>query len=494
MTTTGARSNPSTTTSQPPGTAAPAAPAAPPWRALPVLLAGTFLTVLDFFGVNVALPSLATDLGAGASAVVWVVAGFALAMAATQLLAGRLGDHVGHRRGFVVGVALFTAASFACAAAPGPTELVAARVAQGVGAAFISTSVLSIIGVHFPGEARSRALAWYGAALGIAAAGGQLVGGALIAADVAGLGWRAIFAVNVPVGLAALALTPRLVPGTRGKGAGRLDLLGMALGALTMVLLVLPLVQGREAGWPLWTWVSLALVPCLAVVTYRHGARFERAGGQPLLPPSLLRRPSMSLGLLAQLVYWCGQASFYFVLALYLQDGLGLTPLDAGLVFGVLATGYLATSFRAPALAVRHGSVVVVAGLLAILAGYAALALALAAAPASRGAAVAALVPGLLLAGAGQGLCITPLSAQVLAHADRRQAGSVSGLLQTAQQAGNSVGVAVVGVVFYGVLGATGGTVAHAFGASLGVLAVIGAVALAGVGLLVLATKRPVRA
>ncbi|GAA4828918.1 MFS transporter [Luteimicrobium xylanilyticum] len=463
---------------------------APPWRALPVLLAGTFLVVLDFFGVNVALPSLAAELGADPSAIVWVVAGFALATAATQLLAGRLGDHVGHRRGFAVGLAVFTAASFVCAAAPGATVLVAARVVQGVGAAFIGTSVLSIVGVSFAGGARARALAWYGAVLGVAAAGGQLVGGALIAADVAGLGWRAIFAVNVPVGVLALVLTPRLVPVTRGTRSGRLDVAGMVLGALTMVLLVLPLVQGRQAGWPLWTWVSLALVPVLGTATYRHGDRVERAGGQPLLPPSLLRRPSMSLGLVAQLVYWCGQASFYFVLALYLQDGLGLTPLDAGLVFGVLAVGYLATSFRAPGLAVRHGRRVVVVGLVAILAAYGALGLALVAAPDGTGSTVAALVPGLLLAGAGQGLCIVPLTAQVLAHADPRQAGSVSGALQTAQQAGNSVGVAVVGVVFYGVLGAAGGTVGHAFGASLVALAAVGAAALAAVGLPALVLTR----
>ncbi|MGC5167348.1 MFS transporter [Luteimicrobium sp. DT211] len=484
MATTGTRTDP---TNAPP--ARPAAPV-PPWRALPVLLTGTFLVVLDFFGVNVALPSLAGELDAGPSEVVWVVAGFALAMAATQLLAGRIGDRVGHRRGFATGLTVFTLASLACAAAPGATLLVAARVLQGVGAAFVGTGVLAVLGVSFTGEARARALAWYGAVLGVAAAGGQLVGGALIAADVAGLGWRAIFAVNVPVGLLALALTPRLVPATRGRRAGRLDVAGMALGALTMVLLVLPLVQGRQAGWPLWTWVSLALVPVAAAAGYRHGVRVERDGGQPLLPPSLLRLPSMSLGLLAQLVYWCGQASFYFVLALYLQDGLGLTPLDAGLVFGVLATGYLATSFRAPGLAARHGRSVVVVGLCAILAGYGALGIALAAAPASTGGAVAALVPGLLLAGAGQGLCITPLAAQVLAHADPRQAGAVSGALQTAQQAGNSVGVAVVGVVFYGVLGAAGGTVGDAFGVSLVALAAIGAGALVGVGLLALAVAR----
>ncbi len=159
-------------------------------------------------------------------------------------------------------------------------------------------------------------------------------------------------------------------------------------------------------------------------------------------------------------------------------------------MFGVLAVGYLATSFRAPALAARRGSAVIVVGLVAILAGYAALGLALAAAPDGTGAIVAALVPGLLLAGAGQGLCITPLAAQVLAHADPRRAGSVSGALQTAQQAGNSVGVAVVGVVFYGVLGAAGGTVAHAFGASLVALAVVGGAALAVVGLLAFTVSR----
>jgi MFS family permease len=455
-----------------------------------VLLAGTFLVILDFFGVNVALPSLATDLHATDGQVEWVVAGFGLTLATTLLLAGRVGDHVGRRRAFSIGIALFTAASLGCAAAPTGTTLVLARLVQGVGAAFVVTGTLSLIGVLFTGAARTRALAAYGIVMGVVAAGGQLVGGAFIAADVAGLGWRAIFAINVPVGIAALVLAPMLVPESKAARAGRFDVVGTVLAAATMTALVLPLVQGREAGWPVWTWVSLAAVPVLAVLTARYEARIESRGGHPLLPPSLLRRRSLAVGLVGQLLYWCGQASFYFVLALFLQEGVGLDALDAGLVFTILAVGYLATSFGAPALAARHGRTVPLVGLLTILAGYGALGLALHASPTGTGAVVAALAPGLLVVGAGQGLCITPLTALILAHTTPQHAGAVSGALQTAQQAGNSIGVAVVGVVFYGIVDGSGASITSGFGASLVVLAGVAVLALVAVGRIGERTRR----
>src|SRR5690242_7050103 len=227
------------------------------WAALPVVLAGTFMVVLDFFIVNVAMPAMQADLHAGTGALEWVVAGYGLTFATLLITAGRLGDQFGRRRLFSAGLALFTLASAACGLAWSPATLVAARLVQGAAAALLSPQVLSVIGVAYTGPDRVRALSVYGIALGLAAAGGQLVGGVLVQADVAGLGWRSCFLINVPIGVAALALAPRLVPESRAAGAPRLDLTGTLLLTAGLTAIILPLVEGRRHGWPEWTWASL---------------------------------------------------------------------------------------------------------------------------------------------------------------------------------------------------------------------------------------------
>ena len=191
------------------------------WSALPVLLAGAFMVVLDFFIVNVALPAIATDLGAGESSLEWVVAGYGLAFAAFLITAGRLGDLFGRRRVYVAGLALFTLTSLACGLAPSPTALVIARVAQGASAAILMPQVLSTIAVTYRGDDHARALAIYGMVLGLGAVGGQVIGGALVQTDFLGLGWRGCFLINVPIGLAALVAAPRLVPESRAASGGR---------------------------------------------------------------------------------------------------------------------------------------------------------------------------------------------------------------------------------------------------------------------------------
>src|SRR3954449_7075274 len=215
--------------------------AASRWAALPVVLAGTFMVVLDFFIVNVAMPAMQADLHAGTGAIEWVVAGYGLTFATLLISAGRLGDRHGRRRMFSAGVALFTLASAACVLAWRPTSLVAARLAQGVAAALLSPQVLSIIGVAYTGPDRVRALSVYGIVLGLAAVGGQLLGGVLVQADVAGLGWRSCFLINVPIGVAALALAPRVIPESRNEHASRLDVTGTLLVTAGLTAVVLPL-------------------------------------------------------------------------------------------------------------------------------------------------------------------------------------------------------------------------------------------------------------
>jgi MFS family permease len=315
-----------------------------------VVLAGTFMVVLDFFIVNVALPSMQSNLHASSGAIEWVVAGYAVTSAIFLITAGRLGDQLGRRQVFSWGLALFTLASGACGAAGTPAELVIARMVQGTGAALLTPNVLSIIGVAYSGADRVRALSAYGTVMGVAAVGGQLIGGALIAANPAGLGWRSCFLINLPVGALALALAPSLIAESRAPRAARLDLSGTALITAALTAVVVPLVEGRQHGWPAWTWVSLAAAPCLLMGFLAHQRRLSARGGAPLLDASLFRERSFSAGLMTQLAFWAGQASFFVVLALYLQLGRGLRPLTAGLVFTILAGAYLAASVAAPSL------------------------------------------------------------------------------------------------------------------------------------------------
>ena len=421
------------------------------WAALTVLMFGTFMFVLDFFVVNVALPSIQQGLHAGESAIEWVVAGYAISTAVLLVTGGRLGDMFGRRRMFTIGMAVFVITSVACAAAPDASVLVAARVVQGVGAALMAPNILSILGVVYTGSHRVRAISVYGMVMGLAATSGQLIGGVLIRTDVAGLGWRAIFWINVPLGVAALLAAPRMIPESRNQQGSRLDLAGVTLITACLVAVVLPLVEGRQAGWPAWSWLALASSVPLAVVFIVHQRRKADGGGAPLLNPRVFAAWPLRAGLLTQTVFWCQQAAGYLVLGLYLQQGHGLSPLAAGGVFTFLAAGYLITSFQAPALTMRFGRRVIAAGALIAAAGDGALYLATAHAGTSGS--VAWLFPGLLLLGAGQGLCITPLTTTVLSHADPATAGSVAGALSTAQQVGNSIGVAVTGVLFFGALG-----------------------------------------
>jgi EmrB/QacA subfamily drug resistance transporter len=417
---------------------------------LPVLMCGVFMIVLDFFIVNVALPSIQARLHAGQGATEWVVAGYGLTFAVFLITAGRLGDRYGRRRIFCTGMVLFVLASAACGIAPTAGLLVAARLAQGLGGALISPTVLAIIGVAYPGEARVRALTIYGTVMGLAAASGQLLGGLAIQLDPLGLGWRTVFLVNIPVGLLALAFTRRQIAESRTEQAAGLDVPGMALVTLALTALVLPLVEGPQLHWPAWTWASLAAVPVLLGLLVFSQLRAARTGGAPLLDPALFRQRALVSGLGTQLAFWCGQAAFFLVLALYAQLGLRLSPLQAGLMFSVMAGAYLAASLRAPALTLRYGRSMITTGAGTLAAGEGVLLVTVAAVHGAGIGAAAWLTPGLILAGLGMGLAITPLATTVLAHVDPQRAGALAGAMSTMQQVGNSVGVAVTGVIFFG--------------------------------------------
>jgi EmrB/QacA subfamily drug resistance transporter len=415
---------------------------------MPVLLAGTALIVLDFFIVNVALPSMQSDLHAGPAVLEWVVAGYGLTLATFLIAAGRIGDRIGRRRMLAAGVAVFTLASAGCGLAPSATALVAARLVQGAGAAMISPTVLALIGALFTAEERPKAIGVYATVMGVAAASGQLLGGLLLHADVAGLGWRLVFLVNVPVGVVALAAIRRTVPESRSGESSRFDLGGLALLTGALTALVLPLLTGQSEGWPIWTIATLAAAPALVIAFVAKQSRTARRGGSPLLDPAALHDRSLRAGLLVQFGFWAGQASYFLVLALYLQLGRGLGALQSGLVFTILAAAYLVASAKAPAASARYGgAATITTGAAALAVGHV---LAIAGAVGIDGwNGVALLAPGLVLEGIGMGLCIGPITTTVLSQVQPRHAGTAGGVLSTVQQVANAVGVALVGLLFF---------------------------------------------
>jgi MFS family permease len=448
------------------------------WLPLPVILAGTFMVVLDFFIVNVALPSMQSHLHASNGAIEWVVAGYGLTNAVFLITGARLGDRLGRVRVFTAGLALFTLASAGCGLAGSPETLVLSRLLQGCASALLMPNVLSIIGVLYDGADRAKALAAYGMSMGLAAVSGQLIGGILVQTNPAGLGWRSCFLINLPIGLVAVIAAPRVI---RGRGvesraaAGGLDLAGTTLATLGLTAIVLPLVDGRTHGWPLWTWLSLAGAPVLLGAFALQQHRLAARGGTPLMPPELFASRGVTVGLAAQLLFWSGQASFFLVLSLYLQLGRGMSALHSGLVFTILAVAYLMTSLRAPALTVRHGRGVLAAGAGLLAVGHVVLLATVA--DVGVGGSVLALAPGLALVGAGMGLGITPLASLIMAATPAQHLGAISGVLSTMQNVGNAIGVAVVGVLFYG-------AVSHGFAGAFQLSVVALAVTLAAVAAL----------
>lgn len=421
------------------------------WAALPIILAGTIMVTLDFFIVNVAIPSLQTQLHATSGEVQFVVAGYGLAYAAGMITAGRLGDLYGRRRLFTLGLALFTLSSAACGLAPTAATLVIARVVQGLAAAVLGPQGLAMLGVNYTGEDRARAFTMYGLALGLAAVCGQLIGGLLIAVDVAGLDWRVCFFINVPIGIAAVVLAPRLLPESRAASLARLDLAGGALVTLGVLAIVLPLIEGRELGWPLWTWLCLAAALPLLLAFIAYQRRLGVRGGAPLVDLALFGERAFAIGLLAVLAFFAGMASYFLVLALYLQEGRGLSALASGAIFTILGFGYSAASLYAPRLARRLGRQVLAAGALTMAAGL--IVLAVTVTRIGMDGPILLLAPGLLLDGIGMGLALAPLISIVLADLPARHAGAAAGILTTMQQMANALGVAFIGLIFYGILG-----------------------------------------
>ncbi|MEY9858953.1 EmrB/QacA subfamily drug resistance transporter [Catenulispora sp. GAS73] len=436
-----------------------------------VLLAGIFMTTLDIFIVNVAIPATQRDLHASPAAIQWIVAGYGLTVAAGVITAGRLGDMFGRRRMYALGMALFTAASAACGMAPTAGILIASRVVQGVGAALLSPQTLAIIGTAFEGAKRVRAFTAYALAMGLAAVFGQLIGGVLIDLNFSGLGWRSCFLINVPVGAVALTLVPRAVPESRAEGARtRLDVPGVVMVSGALVATVLPLIQGQSQGWPLWTWLSFGAALVLFGAFGWYQGRLAAAQKSPLIDPALFRSKGFTRGIIAQIVFWTGQGSFFLIFALYLQIGRGLDALHAGLVFTAIGIGYLLTSMVAQKLTARLGRQTAAVGTLLMAVSLVDLIVTLHL-TGTHGSLLWT-IPALVGDGAGMGLAIGPLAAGAMGRVAPHHTGAASGVVSTVMQVGGAVGVAVIGIVFYSALGSstTPAAYTHAFTAGLELL------------------------
>ncbi|MFB8081436.1 MFS transporter [Streptomyces sp. NPDC056013] len=418
-----------------------------PGLLLGVVLAAQFMALLDVFIVNVAAPTIRVELSASGAALQLVVAGYTIAYAVLLITGARLGALVGHRRMYLGGLALFTAASLACGLAAGTGQLIGFRLAQGAGAALMIPQVLSLIQREFTGERRTKALSAYSAVLATGAAAGQVVGGILVSADLFGTGWRPVFLVNVPIGIALLVLGARVLPRDARTGATRaraLDLPGLVLLAGAVSLLTVPLVLGQEQDWPLWSWLSLGGSLVLLALFGAYESRLARRGGAPLVAPRVLRIPGMGRAVLWIAVSMGVNAGFLFTLTLHLQGGLGHSALRAGLTFGPAAVvfGIVGLTWRRrPA---RLHRALIPGGFLLAAAG----ALGVGGLLADGGTGGWGLYPALGVLGAGISLAFSPALTGALATVRPEDAADASGLLATVTQLGQLIGVAAFGTLF----------------------------------------------
>ena len=447
----------------PKAAAPPPAPAAAPsghrtrWLAAAVLIVGALMDMIDLTIVNVALPTIRRDLHASATQLEWVVSAYMLAFAAALIIAGSLGDLFGRKRVFLLGVGLFGVASLGAGLAAAPGQLIACRVVQGLAAAAMAPQVLATFRTMFAARERGQAFGLYGAMLGFASAIGLVLGGVLTEASLFGWSWRSVFFVNIPVAVIALVAGLKFIPETRDRAARRPDLPGGVLLAGSLVAIVYPLLEGRQLGWPWWSWLLLAAgVAGLAALCAlesrraRRGPAAGRAGRRPVAPlvrPHLFRVPAFAAGLGVQLAFSAGIQGFFLMFALWLQAGEHFSPLRAGLTAVAFSVGSFIAAPFAVSLAQRYGRVVLAAGGVLMAAGLAGVILGVShVTVAGR---PWAIVPGLVVAGFGLSLLVIPLVNVVLAAVPAEVAGGASGLFGTAQQLGGAVGVAIIGTVFF---------------------------------------------
>ncbi|MGV8969459.1 MAG: DHA2 family efflux MFS transporter permease subunit [Microbacteriaceae bacterium] len=460
--------------------------------ALTVLVAGTFMSLLDTTIVNVALPTIRESLMASESTLSWIISGYALAFGLVLIPAGRLGDRFGHKWVFITGLIIFTLGSLLCGLAADSVQLVVARAIQGLGGGIFFPAVTAFIQLMYPPLKRGGAFAVVGAVIGVSAALGPIVGGLLIEALGEESGWRWIFAVNIPVGVAAVIAAVWLLPSGHEASKASADLFGLVLFAGSLIAILVPLIQGQEEGWPLWTFLSLVAGVVLLVIFALWEVRLAGRGIVPLVPPHLFAHPAFTTGTILALVYFAAFTSIFFTISILWQSGLGYSALESGLVSVPFAVGSIIGASQSDRLAVKLGRTVLIIGVGLVALGLIALWLLLVFVPTAQLTSAELLVP-LLVAGFGSGLFIAPNARFIVATVDRSEAGAASGVIGTMQRIGSAIGIAVIGSVFFGNIGPIAGPldVATAFGqAATPALAVSAAFAVVAFGLVFTLPRR----
>jgi EmrB/QacA subfamily drug resistance transporter len=421
------------------------------WKSLAVILAAAFLVGLDFFVVNVSIPSIRANLHASFAEVQLVIASYGLTYAVLLISGGRLGDIYGRKRMFMWGTAAFTVASIFCGLAPTPGVLILARALQGVAGALLFPQVLSIMQVTFPPHERAKAFGLFGTVIGTSSFSGNVLGGVLVSANLFNLSWRPIFLVNLPVGLLTVLAAARFVNESRSPKARRLDLGGVAILTLALSLLLYPLIQGREAGWPMWTFVSLGAALPVLLLFVQYEKRVTASGGSPLVELSLFHDRAFVIGLFSGVCFFSGAAAFFLISTIFLQNGLAYTAREAGLTFTSFAIAFLGSSLSSVRVQPKLGSRIINLGAALMMTGLTLLLWL----TAVRGASLTGLelAPVLLIYGTGQGFVMPTLINTILINIKGHDAGSAAGVLTTVQQVSFATGVAVIGTVFFSSLG-----------------------------------------
>jgi MFS family permease len=460
---------------------------------LPTLLVGAFMPTLDFFIVNVAIPSINRSVHPSSGELELVAAIYAVVYASLLVLGGRIGDRIGHKRGFIAGMVLFTASSVLCGVTWNAWSLIVARALQGGAAAVMFPQVLAVIQIIYDGRARVRAIMWYAVALGTAAVAGQLVGGALLSLNLFGWSWRWVFLVNLPVGIVTVPAALRLLPSTGTERRPAFDRAGAALCGIGLLLLVLPLTVGRSDHWPVWSVAAIVCAPIVLGAFWLWERRLERGGGAPLLPPSLLSARTMRVGLTVVIAFYSSLASFLFVLAVQLQLGQGMSPIVSGLVSCPLAIGFLAASLVGRPVTLRWGIRPLVVAMAIQALGYLGQYWVIAADPASVNLPILIVLLG--VNGVCTGTVMAPLLGLVLTGVQADRTGAASGLLATTQQVAGAIGLSLIGILFYAAPAVGAISTSHAYQRSLWFLIAVALATMVGLAVLGRAARpaRPAR-
>jgi MFS family permease len=418
------------------------------WFVLAIVVAAQFMFGVDAFIVNVAIPTIAVELHATPAQIESVIAIYLIAYATLVVTGGRLGDIYGTKAVFVTGVLGFSATSLWCALARSGPELIAARLVQGATAALMVPQVLATLHLLFSDQSRSRAFGIYGVVLGLAGAAGFALGGLLVTLDLAGLGWRVVFFVNVPFGLMIVAAGLRIMPSVQRRGGTRLDIPGAIVLFLGLLCLIGPLLFGHDVQWAPWVWLAMAAGVAIMAAFLRIERAVASRGGMPLIDLTLVADAAFMRGLCAAFFFFFANLSFYLVMTVFMQKALQIPPLQAGMVFVPLALAFVVASQASGVRAKHRGTLVLIEGCVVQIAGLAALALTV---EFSRAPTAPVLALVLTIFGYGQGLVMAPLSSAILSTVKPASAGAGAGMYGTAAQIANAAGVAAIGAAFFAI-------------------------------------------